>query len=41
MATAPVPITPPAEPLELHSGDRMNREEFHRIYEQMPEDFKA
>jgi Uma2 family endonuclease len=26
---------------ELHSGDRMTREEFHRIYEQMPEDFKA
>jgi Uma2 family endonuclease len=30
-----------AEPLELHSGDHMTREEFHRIYEQMPEDFKA
>src|SRR5437016_10183073 len=26
---------------ELHSGDRMTREEFPRIYEQMPEDFKA
>src|SRR5437016_8322564 len=26
---------------ELHSGDRMNREEFHRIYETMPEDFRA
>lgn len=26
---------------ELHSGDRMSRAEFHRIYEQMPEDFKA
>ncbi|HEY2587106.1 MAG TPA: Uma2 family endonuclease [Tepidisphaeraceae bacterium] len=26
---------------ELHSGDRMTREEFHRIYEQMPENFKA
>ncbi len=26
---------------ELHSGDRMTREEFHRIYEKMPEDFKA
>jgi len=25
----------------LHSGDRMTREEFHRIYETMPEDFKA
>lgn len=28
-------------PLELHSGDRMSREEFHRIYSAMPEDFKA
>src|SRR5947209_16507018 len=26
---------------ELHNGDRMTREEFHRIYEQMPEDFQA
>lgn len=26
---------------ELHSGDRMTREEFHRIYEKMPDDFKA
>jgi Uma2 family endonuclease len=26
---------------ELHSGDRMTREEFHRVYERMPEDFKA
>ncbi len=25
----------------LHSGDRMSREEFHRMYVQMPEDFKA
>ena len=25
----------------LHSGDHMSREEFHRIYEAMPEDFKA
>jgi Uma2 family endonuclease len=29
------------EPPELHSGDRLSREEFHRIYEQMPESFKA
>jgi Uma2 family endonuclease len=28
-------------PPELHSGDVMSREEFHRIYEQMPENFKA
>jgi Uma2 family endonuclease len=26
---------------ELNNGDRMDREEFHRIYEQMPEDFRA
>ena len=26
---------------ELHSGDRMTCAEFHRIYEQMPEKFKA
>lgn len=30
-----------AEPLELHPGDRMTREEFHLIYEQMPEGFRA
>jgi len=30
---------PPSE--ELQSGDHMTREEFHRIYEKMPEDFKA
>lgn len=26
---------------QLHSGDQMSRAEFHRIYEKMPEDFKA
>jgi Uma2 family endonuclease len=35
MATADV------EKLELHNGDRMTQSEFHRIYEQMPEDFRA
>ncbi len=29
------------EVLELHNGDRMNREEFHRAYLQTPENFKA
>ena len=29
--------TVPPSPPDLHSGDRMTREEFHRIYEQMPE----
>jgi Uma2 family endonuclease len=28
-------------PRELQSGDRMSREEFHRIYLTLPEDFKA
>lgn len=30
-----------ARSIELNSGDEMTREEFHRIYEQKPEDFKA
>lgn len=34
-------VSKPSEILELHNGDRMTREEFHRIYEQMPEDFRA
>lgn len=33
--------TTSTQPHELHSGDHMSREEFHRLYEQMPEDFKA
>ena len=37
MATAPEIKTIP----ELHSGDHMSREEFHAIYEQTPEDFRA
>jgi Uma2 family endonuclease len=32
---------PKAPPEELHNGDRMTQPEFHRIYEQMPENFKA
>src|SRR5215207_718050 len=27
--------------IDLNNGDEMSREEFHRIYEQTPEDFKA
>lgn len=27
--------------MELHNGDRMKQQEFHCIYSQMPEDFKA
>jgi Uma2 family endonuclease len=41
MATVPKAVVPPADLPELHSGDRMTRVEFHRIYEQMPPDFKA
>jgi Uma2 family endonuclease len=41
MATVSRPEPSPAEPWELHNGDRMTREEFHRIYERMPEDFRA
>lgn len=35
MATADI------EKLEMHNGDRMTQPEFHRIYEQMPENFRA
>lgn len=41
MTTVSPPVAPEAEPMELHTGDRMTREEFHRIYERMPEDFHA
>lgn len=27
--------------VELHNGDRMTQPEFHRLYEQTPEDFRA
>jgi Uma2 family endonuclease len=38
----PVVAVPPRRPpVELYSGDRMSREEFHRLYETAPEDFKA
>jgi len=35
------PADPEAEPLVLENGARMSREEFHRLYEQTPEDFRA
>jgi Uma2 family endonuclease len=41
MATVPRPNVPDAEVPELHNGDHMTQPEFHRIYEQMPEDFRA
>jgi Uma2 family endonuclease len=31
----------PAEPVELNTGDRMSRAEFHRLYEQTPPEFRA
>jgi Uma2 family endonuclease len=36
-----VPRTRPRATIELQNGDRMTREEFHRLYEQTPEGFKA
>ncbi len=41
MATILRPAAGRQDRLELHSGDRMTRDEFHRVYSQMPEDFKA
>jgi Uma2 family endonuclease len=41
MATVPETALRPPEQVELHTGDRMTREEFHRIYEQTPEHFRA
>jgi Uma2 family endonuclease len=32
---------PTTERPELHTGDRMTREEFHRIYDETPENFRA
>jgi Uma2 family endonuclease len=38
----PVIVAPVRRPpVELYNGDRMTREEFHRLYEKAPEDFKA
>src|ERR1700733_68166 len=34
-------ITRPVKRVELQSGDRMTRAEFHRIYERMPKHFRA
>lgn len=41
MGAAPGLLDLATERWELHSGDRMNQKEFHRIYRRMPEDFKA
>jgi Uma2 family endonuclease len=39
VASVHKPALAPEE--QLHSGDRMSRQEFHRLYEKMGEDFKA
>ena len=41
MTVASKPIISARGLPELYSGDRMTREEFHRIYQQTPENFKA
>jgi Uma2 family endonuclease len=41
MAAAPRLRAAATGGVELVAGDRMNREEFHRLYEQTPEDFHA
>src|SRR4051794_36117359 len=41
MATLPGPDSLLTGAPEMHTGDRMTREEFHRIYEAMPEGFRA
>jgi hypothetical protein len=41
MSTAPKPAPIAHDRPVLESGDRMSRAGFHRIYEQMPDKFKA
>jgi Uma2 family endonuclease len=42
LGNPPVVVAPPRRPpVELYSGDCMSREEFHRLYQGAPEDFKA
>jgi len=41
MSTIPRSAPRYSEPAELHNGDRMTREEFHQVYEKMPEHVKA
>lgn len=41
MSAIPKSLDRPGTKAELHNGDRMSREEFHRIYQQMPEGFRA
>jgi len=39
--TLALPVAARRSVIELQNGDRMSREEFHRLYEQTPEGFKA
>ena len=41
MSITPNTAVRTSDPVELRTGDRMTREEFHRLYEQMPENFRA
>lgn len=41
MTVASKPVVSARELPDLYSGDRMSREDFHRIYQQTPESFKA
>lgn len=40
-SAVPVPAVRRWAQIKLQNGDRMTREEFHRLYEETPEDFKA
>jgi Uma2 family endonuclease len=41
LPAVPVPAVRRQSHIELQNGDRMNREDFHRLYEQTPEGFRA
>jgi Uma2 family endonuclease len=41
MSTISRPALSKDDRVELHTGDKMTREEFHRVYEMMPEHVKA
>src|SRR5437660_9969887 len=41
MSAVTRPAAQPSEELELENGARMSQPEFHRIYSQMPDHFKA
>jgi Uma2 family endonuclease len=41
MASVPRRVPEKGDPVQLHNGDRMLREEFHRAYCGMPDDYRA